>query len=171
MRTKRLLLFSAIAAVLAFSLPVTAYAVELLPENTETFSYSKFLPVIFGGTLIAEALLIMFLSNIKRIVNVSYAVFVANLISFASIRVGLGLFHQTIFYTGMLSRGFNWFNVFVNLCYLAVALIIEIPIVWLFLRAFTKERTRLMLSVAAANFLTTVAVAVLELMLKNWFIS
>lgn len=168
MRKISFISFFAAVSALIFSLTTTVYAATA--TGTGTFDYSKYLPIVVGGTLIVEALIIILLSDIKRIVNVSFAVLVANIVSFFVIRIGLGVLRHETFYKGMITQGVissNWIAAFIFLC---VSLVTELPILYFMLRVFTKKTTRLMIIATVANILTVAATAVVELQINNTLI-
>lgn len=171
MKKHNLVSFSVIAFCLIFSLSTTAFAETIFHETMETFDYSKYLPIIVGGTLIIEAIIIMLLSDVKRIVNVSYSVLVANLVSFVIIRGAWGLYNGGFFYTEMLVFGNTSSKWIVAIICYAVSLVIELPLLVLLLRPFTQKYVRLMLSAAAANLVTTFAVTAFEIYLYNSLVS
>ena len=167
MNKRSIILFACIFAVFSsvFSTTVAATPFNLDPE---TFSYSKVLPVVAGGTLVIEALTIMFFSKIRRIVNVSFAVLVANVVSFLAIRLLIGLFQHKAFYTGMLMNGNNSTSWLIfALCFI-VSLLLEIPIIWLSLRPFTPKKQRLIWSAVIANTISFIATAAFDLLLHHF---
>lgn len=170
MKKRNLVTFSISVLSLFFAFTTTAYA-ALVPDSMETFSYSKYLPIVIGGTLIIEAIVIMLLSDIKRIVNVSYSVLVANLVSFVITRLSFGLIKGKIFFVGMYVFGNNPKKWIAALICLAVALATELPIIYFMLRPFTKKRIRLMFAAAAANIITALATVLFEIYLYNSLIS
>ncbi|MCR5653340.1 MAG: hypothetical protein K6F88_06030 [Ruminococcus sp.] len=153
-------------AVFTTFFSTTANAISFYIDP-QTFSYTKVLPVIVGASLVFEAAIIMLLSKVRRIVNVSFAVFLANGASFVILRFLIGFFNKQFFYSGMLLSGTKpayW--LFYLMCF-AVTLAIELPIIWLSLRPFTQKKLRLLLSAAAANLFTFTATAVFELYILN----
>ncbi len=171
MRKRNLVSFLIIVPSLVFALSTTAFAATLFNESLDTFNYSRYLPVVFGGTLIIEAIIIMLMSDVKRIVNVSYSVLVANVASFAITRVAWGLLKNDLFYTDMFVFGNGSEKWLVAAGCFVASLIIELPILFLMLRPFTKKFVRLMLSAAAANLITIFAVTVFEIQLYNSLIA
>ena len=144
-----------------------AYALPMFNINFDNFSYSKLLPVIFGVTLLVEIIIIMLFSKIRRIVNVSFAVFLANAASFFVIRIFLGVMRNKVFYSGMLINGTSitdW--LMLGLCF-AVTLGAELPIIWFSLRPFTPQKNRLMWCAVAANAVSFAVITVFEIYLKN----
>ncbi|MBR1731170.1 MAG: hypothetical protein IJ725_01890 [Ruminococcus sp.] len=160
-----------VLAVFITSLSTTVSANSIWNEKPESFSLSKYMPIIVGGTLIVEALIILLLSDIKRIVNVSFAVLVANVVSFIVPRLAWGFINGGGFYTGLFTYGNAVTDWLVTFLYLAVTLLIELPIVWYMLRHFTKKIAKLLLVTAAANVFTTVILAILQQLLYNSLIS
>lgn len=171
MKKQSLIVSFAAAFFLFFAFSTTASAATFLNMDSETFSYSHFLPVIIGAAVIVEALFILAVSDVKRIVNVSFAVLVANVASILVPRFALGFIRKEGFYSGMFtlnSASVNWLAV---IAFFAVSLIIELPIVYFMLRAFTKKYSRLMFSAAAANIITFIIIIVVEILIKNQMIS
>lgn len=169
---KRYLIANFVVVVISlFSLSTTTFAATLFNDTADTFDYTKYLPVMVGGSLVIEALAIMLLTDIKRIVNVSFAVLVANTASFVLPRLALGLYRHEVFYKGMFTEGFlssNWLAAGV---YFVISLIIELPILYFMLRVFTPKKVRLMIIAAGANIVTTAAIAFAEFQIHNWLVS
>ena len=132
------------------------------------FDYSKHFPLIVGGMLVIEGIIILLLTDIKRIVNVSFAVLVANVASFVLTRFAIGFLRHETFYKGMITQGLISSNIIAAGAYLVVSLIIELPILYFMLRVFTEKIVRLMLVAAAANVVTTVALTIVELQLHKF---
>ena len=154
-------------SVLMFAFSTTVGAANIFNEDPETFSYSRYLPIVVGGTMIIEAVIIILLSDIKRIVNVSYTVLVANITSFLIPRFVLGIMKNSIFFTGMFVTVPGARKWLIAAGYFAFSLVVELPIVYFMLKPFTKKRVRLMFVSAAANLLSTIAVVVFEIFLYN----
>ena len=82
--------------VLLFALNTTAFAYSHMKVAPIPFDYSKCFPLIVGGMLVIEGIIILLLTDLKRIVNVSFAVLVANAASFVLTRFAIGfLRHET----------------------------------------------------------------------------
>ena len=151
-----------------FALSTTAYAYSDIKINLILHDYSSYFPVVVGGMLIIEGIIILLLTDIKRIVNVSFAVLVANAASFALPRFVVGLLKHEVFYKGMITQGLISSPVFAAIAFLLVSLIIELPILYFMLRVFTKKTARLMVVATAANILTTAAFIVFELQIHRF---
>lgn len=151
-----------------FSLNTTVSAYSTAKVTPVLHDYSSYFPIIVGGMLIIEGVMILLLTDIKRIVNVSFAVLVANIASFVLPRISLGLLKHGVFYKGMITQGLISSYIFAAVAFLAASLIIELPILYFMLRVFTKKRVRLMLVAAAANVVTTVAFTFFEFQLHKF---
>ena len=145
----------------------TVSANSIWNENLENFSLSKYMPIIIGGTLIVESLIILLLSDIKRLVNVPFAVLVANAASFLVPRLIWGLLNGEILYEGLFICGNTAADWLAACLYLAVTLAIELPVIWLMLRNFTKKTARLMWVTVAANVFTTVILEIIQQQIYN----
>ena len=154
--------------VLLFALNTTAFAYSHMKVAPIPFDYSKCFPLIVGGMLVIEGIIILLLTDIKRIVNVSFAVLVANAASFVLTRFAIGFLRHETFYKGMITQGLISSNIIAAGAYLVVSLIIELPILYFMLRVFTEKIVRLMLVAAAANVVTTVALTIVELQLHKF---
>lgn len=156
------------ALTLLFVLNTTAFAYSYSKVSPVPFDYSKYFPFIVGGMLVIEGVIILLLSDIKRIVNVSFAVLVANVASFALTRFAIGILKHETFYKGMITQGLIASNIFAGVAYLIVSLIIELPILYFMLRVFTEKKVRLMVVAAAANIVSTVALVIVEYQLHSY---
>lgn len=162
-------LFSGLAVftILSVAMTTTCYAASIFNETMDTFSYSRYLPIVVGGTMLIEAAVILLMSDIKRIVNVSYTVFVANIASFFIPRFVWGVAHKHVFFSDIFvfdSSPDKWLAAAILL---GVSLVIELPIVYFMLRIFTQKIARLLLSAAAANVITSLATVLFEIYLYN----
>lgn len=153
---------------LLLTLNSTASAYTSARINLILQNYSSYFPMIVGGMLVIEVIMIMLLTDVKRIVNVSFAVLVANVASFVLPRIALGLLKHDFFYQGMITQGLISSNIIAGVAYLVVSLIIELPILYFMLRVFTPKKVRLMVVAAAANVVTTVAFTVVEFQLHKF---
>lgn len=153
---------------LLLTLNSTASAYTSARINLILQNYSSYFPMIVGGMLVIEVIMIMLLTDVKRIVNVSFAVLVANVASFVLPRIALGLLKYDFFYQGMITQGLISSNIIAGVAYLVVSLIIELPILYFMLRVFTPKKVRLMVVAAAANVVTTVAFTVVEFQLHKF---
>lgn len=154
-------------AVFITGLSTTVSANSILNESLENFSLSKYMPIIIGGTLIVESLIILLLSDIKRIVNVPFAALVANVASFLIPRLIWGSLNGEFLYEGLFIYGNTVTDWLVAGLYLAVTLVIELPVIWLMLRKFTKKTARLMWVTVAANVFTTVILEIIQQQIYN----
>ncbi|MBQ7504529.1 MAG: hypothetical protein IJT79_04355 [Ruminococcus sp.] len=153
---------------LLLTLNSTASAYTSARINLILQNYSSYFPMIVGGMLVIEVIMIMLLTDVKRIVNVSFAVLVANVASFVLPRLGIGLLRHEVFFKGMITQGLISSNIIAGVAYLVVSLIIELPILYFMLRVFTPKKVRLMVVAAAANVVTTVAFTVVEFQLHKF---
>ena len=153
---------------LIFTLNTTAFAYSHMKVAPIPFDYTKYFPLIVGGMLVIEGIMILLLTDIKRIVNVSFAVLVANVASFALTRIGIGLLRHEVFYKGMITQGLISSNIIAGAAYLVVSLIIELPILYFMLRVFTPKKVRLMVVATAANIVSTVAFVIVEFQLHKF---
>ena len=152
-------------AVFTAFFSTNAYAFSIFNINTDSFSYSKFLPVVVGGTFLIEAVIIMLVTKIRRIVNVSFSVLIANIASFLVIRILLGVLMHKFFYSEMLINGTSMIDWLIfGLCFV-ITLAIELPIIWFSLKPFTPKKKILVLSAVSANIVSFIAIAVFELYL------
>lgn len=154
--------------IMLLSLSTTVSAYSTAKVTLILHDYSSYFPMIVGGMLIIEGAMILLLTDVKRIVNVSFAVLVANLASFILPRIGLGLLRNDFFYSGMITQGLISSNIIAAAAYFVVSLIIELPILYFMLRVFTKKIARLMLVATAANIVTTIAFAFVEFQLHKF---
>ena len=146
-----------------------AYAASFYIDP-QTFSYAKVMPIVIGIALVIEPLIIMLFSKVRRIVNVSFAVLLANVASFLIIRVFLGALRHKFFYSGPLINGTSLTDWLVpGLCFV-VTLGVELPIIWFSLKPFTPQKTRLIWCAAAANTVSFIVVTVFELYINNLLI-
>lgn len=170
MKKRNFLSFACVLFAFVMLFSTSVFAVTKTGLKTEPFYYSKCLPLIFGGTLLIEAIIIILFSDIKRLVNVSFAVFVANIASFVVIRLSLGILRHGVFYVGLLMKELTIKNLFVVFCCLAVSLVIELPIVWKMLKDFTKKTKWLLFVTVIANVVSLAATCAVDLMLSNSFV-
>ena len=153
---------------LLITLNTTAIAYTQMKVDPIPFDYSKYFPLIVGGMLIIEGAIILLLTDVKRIVNVSFAVLVANLASFSLTRLGIGLLKHEVFYKGMITQGLISSNIIAGAAYLVASLIIELPILYFMLRVFTPKKVRLMVVATVANIVSTVAFVIVEFQLHKF---
>lgn len=120
------------------------------------------LPFAIAGTLIAEILAVRFAAGIKKTFKVAAVTVIANLVSFAAPYLCIYInasdepdhsmrdfMNKMPFYT-------------VGAAFLFMTLVCEIPIVYNALKKHTDSKIRLAIVIAAANIVTTAAVAVIE---------
>jgi len=139
---------------------VTAFANSSWHWISERRPYDV-LPFVIVFTLLIEILFIKYFSGTKKIFVLSVSVVIGNLLSFVApylityIIPGLYTFEEMLEHTPFY---------IVGLFYLAMTLIIEIPVVFLTLY-FPEESgngKKIFLSVAAANTITTILTALTE---------
>ncbi len=169
MKKRSFILFATVFAVFSSIFTTTAGAISLY-FDPDTFSYSKVLPLIVGISLVIEALVVLLLSKVRKIVNVSFAVFVANAASFVAVRLFLGLLRQKLFYSGMLmseNTMSNW--IMLGVC-LVISAAIEIPIIYFLLKRFTPKIQWVALSAVVANILSFIATAACDLLIQHFLL-
>ena len=162
MKKQKIVNIPFLISALFLALTTTVYAYSPVKVAPVPLDYTKVIPIVLGGMLIIEGVIILLLSDIKRIVNVSFAVLVANAASFIIPRFALGYLRHESFYKGMFTQGFMSSHIIAAASFLVVSLIIELPIIYLMLRVFTEKKVRLMVAAATANIVTTAVLFVVE---------
>ena len=127
------------------------------------------LPWAIAGTLVIETFLICFFNNIqvKRIVRPTIFIVLGNLISFLLPYIFVGvtpaIFEESAsFYFRIDNEAHNLPFYIISFAFLILTLIIEIPVEFLGIRRSVKSKKRLIVTIIAANVVTTAAIAVIE---------
>lgn len=138
----------------------TAFANSSWAWISETKPYDV-LPWVAIGTLLIEALSIIFFAKIKYSFAVFTIVTIANAISFATPY----LVNFLIYY----EEGFpfkdyldSWPSYTVGILFCVVTIIIEFPIVYFLLKDDENSNKRLVCTIIISNIVTTILVAIIE---------
>ncbi len=158
------------ATILTITFPITAYANSSWCWVSQTRPYDL-LPIAIIVTLLIEVLSINYIAKIRNLKIVIPVVSLANLLSFlfpylwitidpmnvyAMFPDGEGLF-------GIIERSVEHTPVFtISIFYLILTLLIEMPIVFLFLRNKVVKKHNLILTIIITNTITTALTFALE---------
>ena len=153
----------AVVILLIVLFPTTVYANSSWHWVSSTRPLDL-LPIVVIATLLIEILSVNYISKVKDLKRVIPVISLANLVSFFTPYVWIGIdpdnvyslytSENGIFYT--INYTAEYTPVFtVSLVFLAITLLIETPIVYLFFRKRVPNKRTLVLVIIAANVLTT----------------
>lgn len=156
---------SMITGIVAMS-TATAFADSSWIWISETRPFDV-LPFVAAGTVFIEIMMIYWLGKVRKKVLVTGVVIVSNLISFIvpyllkminDVHPGAEALESMPFYT-------------VGLLYLLLTLVIEVPISYIIMDKYVKDRRQLFIVLVVANIVTTVIVALFEhILCKGYWI-
>ena len=146
--------------IAALFLAVSASANSSWVWISETRPYD-ILPVVILLTLAAEVTAVLCALKNRKVWKVLFVVTLANLLSFAAPYLCLYVMSAN---DGLPLRDFceKWPAYTVGIAFLAITLLVELPIVWLTLRRDAKHKGRFGLVIVAANLATTGVTALAE---------
>jgi hypothetical protein len=150
-----------IISICLLCLPITAYANS--SWHWLTTSPITILPFAVISTLLVETILIVKFGKVKKQIKAFGIVTLANLISFLAPYVERA--YRFIPTSGgfRLSAAFNKGPYYIVLAgYLFLTIIIELPVVFLWLKKDTESVKSLAMSILTANIITTLGVALIE---------
>ena len=149
------------AVALSFGFSVVTFANSSWAWITQSRPYDV-LPFVIVFTLVAETYVIKAVSGIRTAGEVFVPVLLGNLLSYA---VPYITYSQTTPYAGAFSLGYilergPFYTV--GVAFLITTLVVEIPVVYMFLKKKTEEKRNLILADIGVNAFTTVVVAIIE---------
>ena len=148
-----------IAGMLSMILSTTAYANSSWHWITKTTPFD-ILPYVIILTLFVEYIVIKNGASIKSPFKLAIIICLANLISFL-LPYAILLMPSDAGYTFEMSIAY-WPKYIVGVGYLLLTLIAEIPVVYLSFKKVVTNRKKLLVSIVAANIVTTIMVVAVE---------
>lgn len=124
---------------------------------SETRPYDL-LPFVILGTLLVETVGIALVSRVKRTIRVFYSVFFGNFISFGL--TNLLLLSDKIY---TFTKSLTSLPIYIaSISFVILTLVIEAPVEFLLLKRDAANKKILLFAIILFNFITTVAVAIVE---------
>lgn len=125
------------------------------------------LPWAIVGTFIIEIFIICRINHIIKVLKAVAVIISGNVISFLTPYIFVGItpdiFEENAnFFARIENMASKLPFYIVNIAFLALTLIIEVPIVYLGLKNNAKDKKRLLFSIIIANIITTIIVALIE---------
>ena len=150
-----------LAMLMSVGFSVTAFGNSSWVWITESRPYDV-LPFVIVFTLVAETYAIKALAGVKNTAEAFIPVLIGNILSYAVPYIG---YSQTTPYAGAFSLGYilergPFYTV--GTAFLITTLVVEIPVVYFFLKKKAEDKRNLILTAVGANVFTTVVVAVVE---------
>lgn len=164
-KKQRIVSCSILVLVLFMCHPITAYGNSSWHWFTE--QPLTILPIVVGSTLLLEIVLICLSNQIKPSFVPISGIVLANLLSFLLPVIALGIFPEAGMETEPLFERVNYYATnlpvyMVNIGFLFLTLIAEVPIVYVVFKKYVVNRKRLLYSILIVNCLTTLVIAVIE---------
>lgn len=152
------------ATLLVFCTIIPAYANSSWHWVTKT--PLTVLPWAVGITLLTEITVICKINKITKPIKAATIIILANLASFLAPYAFIGtspiLFEDLNFFE-LINNHVNKFPFYiVGVAFLILTLVIEIPVVYSFLKNNVSNKKRLLVSIISVNIATTLAVAIIE---------
>lgn len=170
MKSNKVIISIILASAIIITFPITAYANSSWCWLSQTRPYDL-LPVAIIVSLLLEILSINHIAKVKDLKKVIPVVMLANLVSFLLPYVWLSIDPMNVY--AMFPDGEGLFRIIgrsvehtpvftISIFYLVLTILIEVPIVFLFLRKVAINKKALILTIIIANVITTAFTFVVE---------